>query len=77
MDSPHKGPVTQGFDVFLNEKLLNKQMNCLWSEMPWCSCDVPVPWDVLSLHLTETVDETASHDQVAHKIGCLYIPLLF
>ena len=24
-----------------------------------------------------TVDETASHDQVAHKIGCLYIPLLF
>ena len=24
-----------------------------------------------------TVDETASHDQVTHKIGCLYIPLLF
>ena len=24
-----------------------------------------------------TVDETASHDQVAHKIGCLYISLLF
>ena len=23
------------------------------------------------------VDETASHDQVAHKIVCLYIPLLF
>ena len=23
------------------------------------------------------VDETASHDQVAHKIGCLYIPLSF
>ena len=22
--------------------------------------------------LTQSVDETASHDQVAHKIGCLY-----
>ena len=27
--------------------------------------------------LTCPVDETASHDQVAHKIGCLYISLLF
>ena len=26
---------------------------------------------------TNAVDETASHDQVAHKIGCLYISLLF
>ena len=25
----------------------------------------------------EAVDETASHDQVAHKIRCLCIPLLF
>ena len=27
--------------------------------------------------MRNTVDETATHDQVAHKIGWLYIPLLF
>ena len=30
--------------------------------------------NALELH---SVDETASHDEVAHKIGCLYIPILF
>ena len=50
------------------------------------SCTEPLMFaDLLSnnvffyLHPINTlsVDEIASHDQVAHKIGCLYISLLF
>ena len=33
--------------------------------------------DALAMQGARAVDETDSHDQVAHKIGCLYIPLLF
>ena len=35
------------------------------------------PWYIELGPLIMSVDETASHDQVAHKIGWLYIPLLF
>ena len=44
-DSPHKGSVMRSFDVFFDvsqNKLLNKQLSCWWSEMPWCSCDITV-----------------------------------
>ena len=39
VDSPHKGPVMQKFDVlfnFLLIKLLNKQLSYWWFEIPWC-----------------------------------------
>ena len=35
VDSPHKGPVTRGFNVFFDvsrNKLSNKQSNCRWSD---------------------------------------------
>ena len=44
-DSPHKGPVMQNFDVCFDislNKLLNKQSNGQWFEMPWYSCYVTV-----------------------------------
>ena len=45
VDSPHKGPVTQRFDVFFVvsfNNLLNKQWDWQWFQMPWCSCDITV-----------------------------------
>ena len=43
VNSPHKGPVTRGFDVSyiasLN-KLLNKESSCPWFDMLRRSCDV-------------------------------------
>ena len=43
VDFSDKGQATRSCDVFLVfrfNKLLNKQLNCQWSEMPWHSCDV-------------------------------------
>ena len=38
VNSPNKGPVMWSYDVFCVvslKKLLNKQLSCQWSEMPW------------------------------------------
>ena len=43
VDSLHKGPVMQHFDVFCDvslNKLLNKQSICQWFKTPQCSCDI-------------------------------------
>ena len=45
VDSPHKGPVMQSFDVpFLvsMNKFLNTQFSCWWFVMPWYSHDVTI-----------------------------------
>ena len=42
VDSPNKGSVMWGFHVFFDvslNKLLNKQSEDRWSEVPWRSCD--------------------------------------
>ena len=43
VDSPHKGPVMWGFDVYFAvslNKLLNKWTRCRWIEMYWCSLNI-------------------------------------
>ena len=45
VDSPHKGPMMQSFDVFFDasmKKLLNQQLSCWWFEMPCSSCDFTI-----------------------------------
>ena len=43
MESQLKVPVIQSFDYFFVvslDNILNKQLNCLWNEMPSGLCDV-------------------------------------
>ena len=47
VDSPHKGPVIQIFDVLFVVKL-NKQLNCYWFEMPQL-CHVTVWYNMWSI----------------------------
>ena len=53
LDSTHKGPVMQNFDIYfvvsLN-KLLKKHSISQWFEMPLCSCDLTVMVDVGDYH---------------------------
>ena len=52
MDSPHKGHVMHSFDVFfvvsLN-KLLNKQSDYQWFEMPWGPYDIALMTTSISM----------------------------
>ena len=55
-DSPHKGPVMQGFCVFfvvIPNRLLNKHSSYWWFETSWRSCDVTV---MLSSHSFKRAD---------------------
>ena len=42
--SPHKGSAmcSLAFNSCYCEETVDKQSNCLWPEVPWCSCDVAV-----------------------------------
>ena len=85
---PSQRPVMQSFDVLYNLRLnkqLSKQWWSWWFEMPsrslWCHSNYHM-WNygkmlLLRLFSSRPVDESASHDQVAHKIGYFYISLLF
>ena len=45
VDSLHKGPVMQSFDILFivsQNKLLNKQLDCQWIEIIWQSCKITV-----------------------------------
>ena len=56
VDSPYKGPLTQGLGAFFDinpNKLWDKQSNCRWCETSWILCDVIVTYGfAIRIHST-------------------------
>ena len=53
-------PITRGqqckvfiLSVDSLNKMLSKQMNCWWKEMPWCTCETLVLWEFWEKHFYE------------------------
>ena len=78
-DSPHKGLVACGFDVFCDvhlNKWLNKQWRCQRFQMPWCSYAITVLWMCIIIYITYFNEIKTTHSMKSSKVPALSTTLV-